>query len=78
MSDVKKLAREVFQIESEAIAALAEHLNGDFEDAVEAIMKCEGRVIVAGMGKSGLIGKKITATFNSTDDGDFTVESMHR
>ncbi len=66
MTDYLKLAREVISIESEAIAALAERLNQNFNRAVEAILNCQGRLIVAGMGKSGLIGKKISATFNST------------
>jgi len=80
MSDARRLAREVFQIEAEAIMALADRLDGEFERAVELILACEGRVIVAGMGKSGLIGKKITATFNSTGIASFflhPVEAMH-
>jgi arabinose-5-phosphate isomerase len=80
MSDPKSLAREVFQIEAEAILALGDRLDDEFEKAVDAIMACEGRVIVAGMGKSGLIGKKITATFNSTGIASFflhPVEAMH-
>lgn len=66
MTDYLKLAREVISIEAEAIAALAERLDQNFSRAVEAILNCQGRLIVAGMGKSGLIGKKISATFNST------------
>ncbi len=80
MSDATNLAREVFQIEAEAILALADRLDGEFDRAVESILACEGRVIVAGMGKSGLIGKKITATFNSTGIASFflhPVEAMH-
>ena len=66
MTDYLKLAKEVISIEAEAIAALADRLNQNFNRAVETILNCQGRVIVAGMGKSGLIGKKISATFNST------------
>ena len=66
MTDYLKLAREVISIEAEAIAALAERLDQNFSRAVEASLNCQGRLIVAGMGKSGLIGKKISATFNST------------
>jgi len=66
MTDYIKLAKEVISIEAEAIAALADRLDQNFNRAVEAILNCKGRVVVAGMGKSGLIGKKITATFNST------------
>ena len=66
MTDYIKLAKEVIAIEAEAIAALADRLDQNFACAVETILKCQGRLIVAGMGKSGLIGKKISATFNST------------
>jgi len=66
MTDYLKLAKEVIAIEAEAIAALADRLDQNFNRAVEAILNCQGRVVVAGMGKSGLIGKKISATFNST------------
>ena len=71
MSDSKDYAKEVFQIESEAIAAMVDKLDDNFNLAVDAILKCNGRVIVAGMGKSGLIGKKIAATFNSTGISSF-------
>lgn len=80
MSDLKKYARDVFEVESTAIAALAERLDDNFDHAVEAILNCSGRVIVAGMGKSGLIGKKIAATFNSTGISSFFLhpaEAMH-
>ena len=66
MTDYLKLAKEVIAIEAEAVAALAGRLDQKFNRAVEAILNCQGRVVVAGMGKSGLIGKKISATFNST------------
>ena len=66
MTDYLKLAKEVIAIEAEAVAALADRLDQKFNRAVEAILNCQGRVVVAGMGKSGLIGKKISATFNST------------
>lgn len=80
MSDYRKSAREVFEIEAEAIASLADRLDESFDQAVEAIMACKGRVIVAGMGKSGLVGKKIAATFNSTGIASFFLhpaEAMH-
>lgn len=59
-------AREVLKIEAEAILALIPQLNGAFTAAVDMIMACEGRVIVTGMGKSGIIGRKIAATLAST------------
>lgn len=59
-------AKEVIQIEARAILALGKKLDGNFIKAVDLIVKCAGRVIVAGMGKTGIIGRKIAATLSST------------
>jgi arabinose-5-phosphate isomerase len=59
-------AKRVLRIEAEAIAGLIERLDARFEQAVELLYGCKGRVVVTGMGKSGLIGRKIAATFAST------------
>jgi arabinose-5-phosphate isomerase len=59
-------AKRVLRIEAEAIAGLIERLDARFEQAVELVYRCKGRVVVTGMGKSGLIGRKIAATFAST------------
>jgi arabinose-5-phosphate isomerase len=59
-------AKRVLRIEAEAIAGLIERLDERFERAVELLFGCKGRVVVTGMGKSGLIGRKIAATFAST------------
>jgi len=59
-------ARKVLEIESEAIRELIPRLDESFDRAVEALYACRGRVVVTGMGKSGLIGQKISATFAST------------
>ena len=59
-------AREVLKIEARSILGLIDKLNDDFSRAVETIFKCKGRVIVTGIGKSGLIGRKISATLTST------------
>ena len=63
---MKERAKKVLRIEAEAIAALVDRIDESFEQAVELILKCKGRVVVTGMGKSGLIGKKIAATLAST------------
>jgi len=60
------LARKVLRIEAAAILGLVDRINGDFEKAVTLLFECQGRVIVTGMGKSGLICRKIAATFSST------------
>jgi len=59
-------ARRTLRIESEAIAALAERLGPSFAEAVRLVLGARGRVIVTGVGKSGHIGRKITATLAST------------
>jgi len=56
----------VIRIETEALASLESRINGAFADAVEMIYNCKGRVIVTGLGKSGLVARKIVATMNST------------
>ncbi len=58
-------AKRVLEIEAQAILGLREHLGPPFDQAVGAVLECRGRVVVAGMGKSGLIGRKIAATFSS-------------
>jgi len=80
MSEHLKHAREVIATEAEAIRMLLDRLDESFEQATDAILNCRGRVIVAGMGKSGLVGKKIAATFNSTGIASFFLhpaEAMH-
>src|ERR1035437_3235673 len=58
--------KEVVSIEAEAINGLLNSINNDFALAVETILECKGRVVLTGMGKSGLIARKIVATLNST------------
>ena len=59
-------AKEVLQLEAESILQLIDRVGEDFSRAVELIYRCSGRVIVAGIGKSGLIGRKVVATLTST------------
>ncbi len=60
------VAKKVLKTEAEAVHALIEKLNSDFEKAVDTIYSSKGRVVITGMGKSGLVGKKIAATLAST------------
>ena len=60
------LARKVLRTEADAILGLIDRLDGDFERAVQLLFDCKGRVIVTGMGKSGIICRKIAATLSST------------
>ena len=59
-------AKRVLRIEADAIAGLIDRLDARFEKAVELLYACKGRVVITGLGKSGLIGRKISATFSST------------
>ena len=60
------LARKTFEIEAAAVLGLGVRIGPEFADAVQAILRCSGRVVVMGMGKSGHIGRKIAATLAST------------
>jgi arabinose-5-phosphate isomerase len=73
-------AKEVLKIEAEGILALMDQVGPDFDKAIDLIMACPSRVILAGIGKSGIICQKIAATLNSTGTASFflhPVEAMH-
>ena len=61
-----EIAKESLIAQSQAVKTLADRIGIEFQDAVELILSCAGRVVICGMGKSGLIGKKFAATFAST------------
>jgi arabinose-5-phosphate isomerase len=62
----RALARKVLETEAAAIMALVERLDARFDAAVDTLQRCKGRVILTGMGKSGIICRKIAATLTST------------
>ena len=66
VDEIIQKGREVIRIEAEAVANLSYSINDDFAKAVELIYNCKGRVVLSGMGKSGLIARKIVSTLNST------------
>ncbi len=73
-------ARKVLQVEAQALAGLVDRLDQSFVDAVEIILACRGRVVVSGMGKSGIIAQKISATLSSTGTPSFFLhpaEALH-
>jgi arabinose-5-phosphate isomerase len=75
-----ELARRVLRTEAAAILALVDRLDGEFERALQLLFECRGRVIVTGMGKSGLICRKIAATLSSTGTSAFFLhpaEAIH-
>ncbi len=69
--DIKNIAKDVFEIEAKEIAKLSNLLTSDFEDAINAVLNTNGKFIISGMGKSGIIGKKIAATLASTGTPSF-------
>src|SRR5688572_6841579 len=74
------VAREVLKTEAAAILALMDRLDGRFEQAIRILLDCRGRVIVTGMGKSGIICRKIAATLASTGTPAFFLhpaEAVH-
>jgi arabinose-5-phosphate isomerase len=66
MSKIIQRATETLKIEADSILKLIPRLNRDFEKAVEAIISCEGKLIFTGIGKSGMIARKLASTFSST------------
>lgn len=66
VKNIKNIAREVLQNESQAVQRLIDYLDNSFEACVQAILTSKGRVVVTGIGKSAIIANKIVATLNST------------
>jgi len=78
--DVIKRARQVLDIEAKAIVALKERLGKDFKRSLDMIIACKGRVVVSGMGKTGIIAQKFSATLSSTGTPSLflhTAEAIH-
>ena len=74
-TSVVKTARKVLKIESKALIKLADNLPKDFAKLISAIINCNGRVVVAGVGKSGHIARKIAATLASTGTPSYFVHA---
>lgn len=73
-------ARRVIKIEEEGLAAIRENIGEEFLKAIEVIVACPTRLVITGIGKSGIIGQKISATLNSTGTSSFflhPVEALH-
>ncbi len=80
MTQAIELARQVLTMEIQALEAMSTRIDREFEKAIDIVLKTTGRVVVVGMGKSGLIGKKIAATMASTGTAAFSVhpgEAFH-
>ena len=66
-----ELAQRTLQVEAEALNVMAANLGEEFLSAVDAVLACSGKLIITGMGKSGLVGRKIAATLASTGTPSF-------
>ena len=73
--DYKKIARNVIDLEIKALNKLKDSINNSFNDAVEAIAKCQSKIVLCGVGKSGLIGAKIAATLSSVGTPAFSLSA---
>ena len=73
--DYKKIAKNVIDLEISALKKLKNSINNSFSEAVEAIAKCQSKVIVCGVGKSGLIAAKISATLSSVGTPSFSLSA---
>ena len=73
--DYKKIAKSVIDLEIKALKKLKNSINNSFNDAVEAISKCQSKVILCGVGKSGLIAAKISATLSSVGTPSFSLSA---
>ena len=71
----KKIAKNVIDLEIKALKKLKNSINNSFNDAVGAIVKCQSKVILCGVGKSGLIASKISSTFSSVGTPSFAVSA---
>jgi arabinose-5-phosphate isomerase len=80
VSEAIEIARRVLETEAQAILGLVPQLDGRFDEAVEMLSGCAGRVVVTGMGKSGIIARKLAATLSSTGTAAFFLhpaEAIH-
>ena len=73
--DYKKIAKEVIDLEIKALKKLKSSINQSFNEAVDAIAKCQSKVILCGVGKSGLIASKISATLSSVGTPSFSLSA---
>ena len=73
--DYKKIAKEVIDLEIKALKKLKSSINQSFNEAVDAITKCQSKVILCGVGKSGLIAAKISATLSSVGTPSFSLSA---
>lgn len=73
--DVQQLIKEAIAVEAQAVQALLDQIDDSYVAAVNLLQSCQGKVVVTGVGKSGIVGKKIAASFASTGTPAFFIHS---
>ena len=73
--DYKSIAKEVINLEIKALQKLKKSLNQNFDKAVNAIVNCQSKIILCGVGKSGIIANKISATLSSIGSPSFSLSA---
>ena len=74
-NNLKKIAKDVIDLEIQALKKLKQSINNSFDKAVNAIVKCQSKIVLCGVGKSSIVGSKISATFSSVGCASFTLDS---
>ena len=74
-NDIKKIGKEVVELQIKALERLKNSIDNSFEKAVKKILKCKSKVIVCGVGKSGIIASKISATLSSVGTPSFPISA---
>ena len=74
-NDYKKIAKKVIELEIQGLRKLKRFINSSFNNAVEVIANCQSKIIIAGVGKSGLIASKIASTFSSVGTPAFSISA---
>ena len=72
---ISEIGRDVIDLQIRALRKLKSSINSSFEEAVKTISKCKSKVVICGVGKSGLIASKISATLSSVGTPSFTISA---
>jgi len=73
-NNLKKIARDVIDLEIKALKKLKSSINNSFDQAVNAVVKCQSKIVLCGVGKSSIVGSKISATLSSIGCASFTLD----
>ena len=74
-NEICEIGKSVIDLEIKALKKLKNSINNSFEDAVKAISKCKSKVVICGVGKSGIIASKISATLSSVGTPSFSISA---